>query len=249
MNKALLKIRRQDDPEDLPYWEIFEVPYEPGVTVSSALSVVGLNPVTAEGNPTTPVAWDCSCNEGICGSCTMLINGKARQACKVMLEDFDGPIVLEPLSKFPIVRDLKVDRLKMLDALKKHECWVSLDDLTPKGYDVERKNGDDQERIARFLDCILCGACSEACPQVNDRSAFTGAFVFSHVLHLNDHPIGRNSAKERVAALGSRGGIVDCAGSENCEMVCPRGIPLVEAASKLGWDTLAHSVKRFFWGE
>ncbi|MFH1830479.1 MAG: succinate dehydrogenase iron-sulfur subunit [Pseudomonadota bacterium] len=247
MNRALLKIRRQDDPEDLPYWEIFEVPYELGVAVSSALTAIEQNPVTAEGNPTTPVVWDCSCNEGICGSCTMVINGKARQACKVMLEDFEGPIVLEPLSKFPIVRDLKVDRTKMLDTLKKHECWVWLDDLKGSGF-TQCTDKDDQERTARFLDCVLCGACSEACPQVNARSAFTGAFVFSHVAHLNDHPIGKHGAKGRIAALGGRGGIEDCAGAENCEMVCPRGIPLVEAASKLGWDTLAHSVKRFFWG-
>jgi succinate dehydrogenase / fumarate reductase iron-sulfur subunit len=247
MNRALLKIRRQDDPEDMPYWEIFEVPYEPGVTVSSALKAIAQNPITAEGNPTTPVAWDCSCDEGICGSCTVLSNGKARQACRVMLEDFDGPIVLEPLSKFPIVRDLKVDRSRMLDALKKYECWVALDDLRPARL-LERRDEGDEERRARFIDCVLCGACSEACPQVNSRSAFAGAFVFGHVLHLNGHHIGKLGSKSRIAALGGRGGIEDCAGAENCEMVCPRGIPLVEAASKLGWVTLVHSIKHFFWG-
>lgn len=247
MERALLKIRRQDDPEDLPYWELFEVELRPGTTVSQALRSIASNPITADGNPTTPVAWDCSCNEGVCGSCTMLINGKVRQACKVMLSEFDGPVSVAPLTKFSIVRDLKVDRNSMLDALRAHECWVSIDDLEPAGIEP-LADPEGQERLSRFLDCVLCGACSEACPQVNARSAFHGAFVFSHVIHLNEHPIGRFGASARVQTLGGRGGVGDCASAENCEMVCPRGVPLVEASARIGWKATWHSVKRFLWG-
>jgi succinate dehydrogenase / fumarate reductase iron-sulfur subunit len=247
MERALLKIKRQDDPDDLPYWELFEVELVPDMTVSSALRAIVANPMTAEGNPTTPVAWDCSCNEGICGSCTMLVNGRTRQACKVSLEEFDGPVSIEPLSKYPIVRDLKVDRNVMLDALKGHECWVALDDLEPAGIEP-LTDPERHERVSRFTDCVLCGSCSEACPQVNARTAFSGAYVFSHITHLNAHPIGKFGASSRLASIGGRGGIGDCGGSENCEVVCPRGIPLVEASSKLGWSSTWHSVKQFLWG-
>lgn len=247
MERVLLKIKRCDDPEDLAYWEIFEIEVSEDDTLSAALRSIAINPVTAEGNPTTPVAWDCSCEEGICGSCTMLVGGRARQACRVKLSEFDGPVVVEPLTKFPIVRDLKVDRSFMMDALKTHECWVALDDLDPPGMEV-LSDPEEVERLSPFLDCVLCGACSEACPQVNARTAFGGAFVFSHILHLNAHPVGRFGAPARLSTLGGRGGVADCAGAENCALVCPRRIPLVEAAAKLGWETLTHSIKRFFWG-
>ena len=247
MERALLKIKRQDDPEDLPYWELFEVELLPAMTVSQALGAIALNPVTAEGNPTTPVLWDCSCNEGICGSCTMLINGKARLACKVDVDEFDGPIKIEPLSKFPIIRDLRVDRGPMLEALKSHECWVALDDLEPAGV-VPLADPERQARLSAYMDCTLCGACSEACPQVNARSSFCGAFLFAHAARLNEHPIGAFGAPARLMSLSGRGGVGDCGRSENCDMVCPRGIRLAEAGSKLGWAATWHSLKSFLWG-
>ncbi len=247
MDSALLKIRRQDDPEDLPYWELFEMEIDSETTLSAALRLISRNPVTAEGNPTTPVAWDCSCDEGVCGSCTVIVNGRTRQACKVRLSEYDGPVSVEPLGKFPIVRDLKVDRSSMVDALKTHECWVSLDALEPAAIEP-LADPEARERLSRFADCILCGSCSEACPQVNARTAFRGAFVLSHVIHLNGHPIGRFGRQTRLGTLGGRGGVGDCAGAENCEMVCPRGIPLVEASARLGWSSTWFSIRRFFWG-
>ncbi|MFA4875187.1 MAG: 2Fe-2S iron-sulfur cluster-binding protein, partial [bacterium] len=117
METVLIKVKRQDDPEDLPYWELFEVELSPGMTVAQALAMVRENPVTADGNSTSPVAHDCSCMEGLCGACAMQINGKARLACATFVEEFDGPIMLEPLSKFPLTRDLRVDRTRILEAL------------------------------------------------------------------------------------------------------------------------------------
>jgi succinate dehydrogenase iron-sulfur subunit len=247
MPHVLLKIRRQDDPEDLPYWENFEIEVRPGMTVSSALEAIREQPVTAEGNPTTPVAWECSCLQGVCGACAILVDGRVRLACEVPLDGIDGPLALEPLSKFPVVRDLEVDRDRMLAALSHGECWVDLDGLAAvPGLDA--RISPEEAALAPFQDCILCGACSEACPQVNPRSSFPGAFLMSFVLPLNHHPIGRFGRGMRLAALGGRGGIADCAGAENCERVCPRGIPLVTATTRLALETAAFSLKRFFWG-
>jgi succinate dehydrogenase / fumarate reductase iron-sulfur subunit len=247
MAGVLLKIRRQDDPEDLPYWELFEVEPEPGMTVASALASLGEHAVNAEGNPTTPVVWECGCSEGLCGACAMLIDGRARLACRTLVEAGGGPIVLEPLSKFPIVRDLRVDRGRMAEALAHAACWVPVERLEGGG-GLAGPLSDDERRLGLFQDCILCGACSEACPQVNARSSFAGAFLMSCVLPLNRHPLGRAGAPERLAAMGGRGGVADCAGAENCERVCPRGIPLVSAAVILAGDVLAYSVKQFLRG-
>jgi len=246
MARTLIKIRRQDDPMDLPYWEIFEVEVEPGMTVSDALEAISRAPVTSEGNPTTPVLWDCSCQSGLCGGCTMVINGRVRQACQVLLEEFDGPVVLQPLTKFPIVRDLKVDRGSMLAALERHSCWT--DGAGLGAADGPMSIAKEEEELSVFLDCMMCGACSESCPQVNPRSSFSGAFVFSRVIPLNRSRAGQDGAGQRFAALASKGGVADCAGAENCERACPRGIPLVKAQAMLSWDTALYSARRFFRG-
>ena len=247
METVLIKVKRQDDPEDLPYWELFEVELSPGMTVAQALAMVRENPVTADGNSTSPVAHDCSCMEGLCGACAMQINGKARLACATFVEEFDGPIMLEPLSKFPLTRDLRVDRTRILEALSAAECWIPLDGLHPNG-NMPVIEQHEQARMSVFLDCIACGLCSEACPQVNKRSAFAGAYLFSRVLPLNLHPAGKGSRGGRLAALAARGGVADCANAENCERVCPRGIPLAAAAAQLQWSVALHSIRRYFWG-
>ncbi len=247
METALIKVKRQDDPEDLPYWELFEVQLEPGMSVARAIEVVRENPMTADGNRTAPVAHECSCMEGLCGACAMLINGKARLACSTLVDEFDGPITLEPLAKFPLVRDLCVDRSRIMEALARSECWIPLDGLHVAGC-IPVYSQREQMKTSVFSDCISCGCCSEACPQVNGRSAFAGAFIFSHIMALNAHPLGLQSRDPRLALLGGRGGVADCAGAENCESVCPRGIPLAAAVARLQWEVALNSIRRYFWG-
>jgi succinate dehydrogenase iron-sulfur subunit len=246
MENILIKIKRQDDPDDIPYWELFEVPYVASMSVGDALGVIRESPVTIDERMTTPVVWDCACREAMCGSCAMLIDGKASLACRTLVEDCNRPIVLEPLSKFPIVRDLRVDRGCMFDELGRASCWTGIDGME----DVAGREEivEEQGFVERMLGCIMCGLCSEACPQVNDRSKFAGSFVFAQVLALNRHPVGRIDSGARLTHLAARGGVSDCGAAHNCEAACPRGIPLVEAGSRISWDVMTHSLKSFFWG-
>ena len=105
-----LKIKRQEGPEATPYWEEFEIPYRPHMNVVSCLMEIRKNPVNAQGKPTTPVVWESVCLEEVCGACSMLINNIPRQACSALVDSLKQPITLAPLSKFSLVRDLKVDR-------------------------------------------------------------------------------------------------------------------------------------------
>src|SRR5213595_886790 len=107
---VIIKIRRQAAPKSQLYWEEFSLPWKPGMNVISAMMDIAANPVTKDGKPTTPIAYDSNCLEEICGSCAMLINGKAKMACSALVDRFEQPITVEPLSKFPLVRDLSVDR-------------------------------------------------------------------------------------------------------------------------------------------
>ena len=89
-------IQRQDTPDSTPYEETFEIPYRPNMNVISALMEIQRNPVTKDGKKTSPVAWEMNCLEEVCGACSMVINGKPRQACSTMVDKLEHPIKLEP---------------------------------------------------------------------------------------------------------------------------------------------------------
>src|SRR5256714_7830898 len=120
---VLFRIRRQDSPESSPRWEEFELAWHSGMNVISSMMEIAANPVTRDGKPTTPIAYDSNCLEEVCGSCAMLINGRARMACSALVDQLDHPIRLEPFSKFPVIRDLQVDRSVLFENLKRVQAW------------------------------------------------------------------------------------------------------------------------------
>ena len=122
-----LKIKRQDKPDAKTYWQKFTIPYKERLNVIACLQDIQRNPTTQSGETVSPITWDCNCLEEVCGSCTMVINGKVRQACTALVDSLEQPIVLEPMSKFPVVRDLQVDRSRMFENLKKVKAWVEID--------------------------------------------------------------------------------------------------------------------------
>src|SRR6266480_5744545 len=130
-DKVIVRIERSDGPDHPSHWEEFHVEQRPNANVISVLMQIQRNPVTAEGRKTTPPAWDAACLEEVCGSCTMVINGKVRQACSALIDHLtqDNPqeIELRPVSKFPVVRDLFVDRSRMFQALERIKGWIPVD--------------------------------------------------------------------------------------------------------------------------
>ena len=104
------RIWRQENAATPGGYEEFRVPYRKGANVISCLMEIQRNPVNAAGQTTTPVTWDAACLEEVCGSCTMIINGRVRMACSALVDKLERPITLEPMRKFPMVRDLAVDR-------------------------------------------------------------------------------------------------------------------------------------------
>ncbi|PYS71088.1 MAG: succinate dehydrogenase iron-sulfur subunit, partial [Acidobacteria bacterium] len=94
-------IRRRANPDSAQYWEEFEIPYRPNLNVITVLMEIQKNPVTKAGTKTTPPVWSMNCLEQVCGICTMVINGRARQSCSALIDNLEQPIKLEPMSKFP----------------------------------------------------------------------------------------------------------------------------------------------------
>ena len=242
--RVRLEVRRQDGPQSAARWEAFSVPRSPHMNVISCLQAIQREPVDAGGRATTPVVWDCNCLEEVCGACSMIINGRARQACTALVEDLTEPIRLEPLSKFPVVRDLMVDRRILFENLKRIRGWVPIDgthDLGP-GPRLAEKERRFGYRLSR---CMTCGVCLEACPQVNPRTNFMGPAPLAQALYFNLSPIGRMNAEERLEAVMGDGGITECGNAQNCVKVCPREVPLTTAIAQLNRDTTWYFIKNW----
>src|SRR5690606_4817841 len=112
-DKITLIITRQDDPDSAPYDETFKVNYRKNMNIISALMEIQKNPVNVEGKRVAPVAWESNCLEEVCGACSMIINDQPRQACSTLVDKLEQPIRIAPMSTFPVVRDLVIDRSQM----------------------------------------------------------------------------------------------------------------------------------------
>lgn len=266
-----VRIKRQDGPGKEPYWELHKVKYEREMNVISVLQRVAANAKTVDGKRVPPVAWDCGCLEEVCGSCTMVINGRVRQSCSALvdrlLEDNPDEIVLEPMTKFPVVRDLYVDRNRLFRGLKRIKGWVPVDGFYDMGTGPKLSRSQ-QEQNYPLSQCMSCGCCLEACPQytkieLEQRSgesdeafearkneaydkAFVGAHAISQAMLFNNHPTGQNIAGERLEALSGPGGIATCGNAQNCVAVCPKEIPLTTSIARAGRATTFHMIKKFF---
>jgi succinate dehydrogenase / fumarate reductase iron-sulfur subunit len=240
-----LIIKRQANPESKPYDEQFVIPYRPNMNVIAALMEIQRNPVNAKGEKTTPVTWDMNCLEEVCGACSMVINGRARQSCSTIIDTLEQPIRLEPMATFPVMRDLQVDRSKMFDNLKRVKAWVPVDgtyDLGPGPRMPEKK----RQTAYELSKCMTCGVCLEVCPNVNQNSKFMGAQPISQVRLFNLHPTGSMNKDERLHALMGEGGLAECGNSQNCVKACPKGIPLTTSIAAMNRQANFQLFKSFF---
>jgi succinate dehydrogenase / fumarate reductase iron-sulfur subunit len=237
-------VTRQEGPNAKSYQEEFEIPYRPNMNVISAFMEVQRNPVNAKGEKTSPVCWESNCLEEVCGACSMVINGKPRQACTALVDKLEQPIRIEPMKTFPIVRDVVVDRGRMFDGLKKVKAWIPIDgtyDLGPGPRMAESK----RQWAYDLSRCMTCGVCLEACPNVNDSTDFIGPYAISQVRLFNAHPTGEMNKEERLETLMQDGGIEGCGNSQNCVRACPKEIPLTTSIAAMNRDTTIHMFKKW----
>jgi len=230
------------------YWEEFECTLQYGSNVISALMDIQKNPINKEGKESTPVAWEQGCLEEVCGSCSLLVNGKPRQACTALIEPYlekSDIITLAPFTKFPLIKDLMVDRAQMFENLKKVRGWIEVDGSFERG-EGPKVSQDVQEALYTLSTCMTCGCCSEGCPQVNDNSKFMGPAPISQARLFNSHPTGKLQKKDRLHAMQEEGGVADCGNAQNCKQVCPKNIPLTESIALIGREATKQSLKDFF---
>ena len=266
-----VRVLRQDAPGQESYWERHAIPYEPNMNVISVLQRIAARARAEDGSRVAPVAWDCNCLVEVCGSCTMIVNGRTRMACSALVDKLlaENPdeIELRPMSKFPVVRDLVVDRRRLFGALERVKAWVPVDDSYDHG-PGPRISPEEQEDAYPLSTCMSCGCCLEACPQYTKIEAvrredesveefearrkgafdrgFVGAHAISQAMLFNSHPTGRMIADERLQALTAQGGIQMCGNAQNCVAVCPKSIPLTRSIARAGRAATVWAIKKLF---
>jgi succinate dehydrogenase iron-sulfur subunit len=242
---VIIKIKRQASPQAKSYWEEFSLPWKPGMNVISAMMDIAANPVTRDGKASRPITYDSNCLEEVCGSCAMRINGRARMACSALIDKLDHPVTLEPLSKFPVIRDLSVDRSVLFENLKRVKAWVPVDGTYDLG-SGPRQTPRQQEQAYPLSRCISCCCCMEVCPQFNDKTNFVGAATIAQVRLFNTHPTGAALKEDRLHALMGDGGIQECGYAQNCVEACPKDIPLTNAISEVSGQVMKQAIKDLF---
>ncbi len=243
-----IRMKRREKVGAEQYSETFEIPYRRNLNVISVLMDIRKSPVTKDGKDTTPPVWDMSCLEQVCGTCTMVINGKVRQSCSALVDDLllltgNNVITLEPMTKFPNVRDLRVDRSPMFNHLKQVHAWVELDGTHDLGPAEKMSNEKAQERYA-LSRCMTCGCCLEACPQY-DGDNYIGPQAIGQARLFNMHPTGKITMDERLEGLMGDDGIGNCGNAQNCVKVCPMGVPLTKAIYETNRDITVNAL--FGW--
>ena len=173
------------------------------------------------------IEYSCSCLQGICGACAMIINSQPKLACKTFLNEEQtvkehNQITIEPLSKFPLIKDLKVDRSILFDVMKDCELWLENDSkYNPKDYDFEYE----------MSLCLMCGCCTEACPNYK-----LGDFVGAQVAVSASKLINQESDEKHLKNMKNKYKkrfFSHCVKSIACEDVCPMKIPTQRAISKM----------------
>lgn len=183
-----------------------------------------------DGNEVKPISWSCSCLQGLCGSCAMLINDIPQLACKAFLNQVvkDNKIKIEALSKFPTIKDLKVDRNCLYNAMKESKQWLN---------NNAKVNKNDISFEYEMSQCLMCGCCLEACPNYINDAKYCGI----HIVVSSAKLVNQESDKKHLKEMKDNYKIKfypNCVKSLLCQEVCPMKIPTQRAISKMNKNSI-----------
>ncbi len=240
---ALTVSRYRPEEEAEPTVQTYEVPYRKDWVVLDAL-----NYIKDQLDGSLSYRW--SCRMGVCGSCGMTVNGEPKLTCAAFLSDYwPGPIRVEPLQYFPIVRDLVVDISDFLEKLKKVKPWIIPKEEKPLSEGEYRQTPDQLDTYKQFSMCINCMLCYAACPIYGLEPGFTGpaAIALAQRYNLDSRDMG---AQERLDILSQKGGIWECTFVGECTKVCPKNVDPAGAIQQYKLAGAAHWFKSLLlpWG-
>jgi succinate dehydrogenase iron-sulfur subunit len=233
---ALDVIRYRPEQDAEPAFQTYEVPFRDDWVVLDAL-----NHVKDRIDGSLSYRW--SCRMGVCGSCGMMVNGRPKLTCAAFLADYlPGPIRVEPLNYFPILRDLIVDVTDFLRKLTKVKPWIIRDHHWPVEEGEYRQTPEQLDMYRQFSQCINCMLCYAACPIVGLEPHFVGpaAIALAQRYNLDSRDEG---AEERRAVLSSPEGIWACTFVGECSAACPKGVDPAGAIQRYKLTAATQAIK------
>jgi succinate dehydrogenase / fumarate reductase iron-sulfur subunit len=222
--RVRFEVRRYDPEKDeAPYIQTYEVELERTDRVLD-----GLNEIRWRQDGT--LTFRRSCEHGICGSDAMRINGRNRLACKTLIRDVGRRVRVEPILGFPVVRDLVIDQRRFFQGYRSVRPFLVNDESPPPRERIQ--SPEARQRFDDTTKCILCAACTTACPSAWGNDSFLGpaAIVQAHrfIFDTRDH-----ATAERLAQLAGRSGVWACRTVYNCTVACPREIQVTRAIAEV----------------
>ncbi len=205
------------------HWESYTVELEPTDRVLDGLQAVK---ASCDGS----LALRRSCAHGVCGSDAMMINGRNRLACKMLVKDCPQPITVEPMRGFRVLKDLIVDMEPFFAKYRSVTPYLVNDEPAPAKERLQ--SPEERERFDESTKCILCGACTGSCPSfwANDEYVGPAAIVQAHRFLFDSRDHGK---AERLHVLNETMGVWRCRTIFNCMDACPRDIPVTQAIAEV----------------
>lgn len=216
--KIVLEVARYRPEEEAePVFESFEVPCRPDWVVLDAL-----NYIKDQLDGTLSFRW--SCRMGVCGSCGMMVNGEPKLTCATFLTQYlPGPIRVEPLSNFPVVRDLVIEMSDFMSKLQSVKPWIVRRQEQPVSAGEYLQTPEQLDHYKQFSMCINCLLCYAACPVYGLDQHFVGPAALALAQRYNLDSRDEGSA-ERLEILSQHEGIWGCTFVGECSVVCPKHV-------------------------
>ena len=209
------------DPDSKPHMQSYQLEEAEGMTLFLALSEI-----REHQDPT--LQYDFVCRAGICGSCSMLINGRPGLACRTLTKDLGTEITLAPLPVFELIGDLSVNTGKWMRGMSERlETWVHTKEQELNlDKAEERMDPDLAESIYELDRCVECGSCVAACGTAQMRNDFVGAVGMNKVARFKLDPRDTRTDDDFYELVGDDSGVFGCMTLLGCHDVCPKELPL-----------------------
>ncbi|MEF8784989.1 MAG: succinate dehydrogenase/fumarate reductase iron-sulfur subunit [Haloarculaceae archaeon] len=237
-----LKIFRYDpevEGKQEPRFDDFIVPFHKGMTILDAL-------IYARDHYDSTLTFRHSCQQAVCGSDALFVNGRQRLGCKTQLVDLEDPIRIEPLPHQEVVKDLVVDMQHFYDQMDAVEPYFDADELPDGELEEQRQTPENREYVKMATRCIWCGACMSSCNIAAGDNEYLGPAAINKAYRFAmDEREGENRKQERLRIIEQEHGVWRCQTQFSCTEVCPKDIPLTEHIQELKREAVKNNLK--FW--
>ena len=230
--------RYRPEKEAEPSFQAYEVPCRKDWVILD-----GLNHIKDHLDGTLSFRW--SCRMGVCGSCGMTVNGEPKLTCATFLADYaPGPVRIEPLRNFPVIRDVIVDIGDFMQKLSAVKPWIIRDEEKPLAEGEYRQTPEQLDEYKQFSMCINCMLCYSACPVYGLDPEFIGpaAIALAQRYNLDSRDQG---ARQRREILSKHVGIWSCTFVGECTKVFPKHVDPAGAIQRYKLSSAMEWVKDF----